>query len=86
MHGMTRGPDPDHSDAEVLRVFVESPDPVLFAVELADELDMTTQGVYKRLERLVNDGLLHTKKPGERTRVYWISRAGRVHVQESGSQ
>jgi predicted transcriptional regulator len=83
---MTRGPDPDHSDAEVLRVFVESPDPALFAVELADKLDMTTQGVYKRLDPLVDDGLLYTKKPGERTRVYWISRDGRIYVQESGSQ
>jgi DNA-binding Lrp family transcriptional regulator len=69
---VTRGPDPADTDAEILRIFAESPDPVLFAVELADELDMTPQGVYGRMEKLIEKGYILTKKPGERTRVYWI--------------
>jgi DNA-binding MarR family transcriptional regulator len=84
---MTRGPDPDHSDEEILFIFAVSPDPCLFAIELTETLDMTRQGVYKRLDKLVEQGLLLTKKPGEKTRVYWISRAGKQRLQESsGSQ
>ena len=80
---VSRGPDPDHSDAEILQVFVESPDPVLFATEVAESLDMTRQGVYNRLDSLVDTGLLHTKKSGSRTRIYWISRRGRQYYAES---
>lgn len=82
---MTRGPDPMKSDLQVLRVFTQSPDPVLFAVELSEELNMTTQGVHKRMKDLVEDGLIHTKKPGKRTRIYWISRKGREYVYERSS-
>lgn len=82
---MTRGPDPEHSDTEILQVFVESPDPVLFATEVAESLDMTRQGVYNRLDSLVGAGLLHTKKSGARTRIYWISRRGRQYYAESSA-
>ncbi len=73
---MTRGPDPKHSDAEILRLFRETADPVLFAREIADSLDTTRQTVYSRMEDLVDKGYVHTKKPGERSRIYWISYEG----------
>jgi predicted transcriptional regulator len=82
---VSRGPDPDDSDADILRIFAESPDPVLFASELADSLDMTRQGVYSRMEKLVDKGFLLTKKPGDRTRVYWISREGKEYLQSQSS-
>ena len=88
---MTRGPDPKFSDEEVLQLFADNPDPVYFVTELSDELEMTEEGVRKRIEPLVERGLLLSKKPGERTRVYWISREGKKWLkerkdQDSGSQ
>lgn len=88
---MARGPDPKFSDEDILQLFVENPDPVYFVTELADEMDMTEEGVRKRIEPLVEDGRLHSKKPGERTHVYWISRGGKMwlkerRTQESGNQ
>jgi predicted transcriptional regulator len=88
---MARGPAPKHSDEEILRIFAQSPDPVLFVTELAEQLDMTEEGTRKRIEPLVEDGRLLSKKPGERSRVYWISRKGKQFLskardQEPGSQ
>jgi predicted transcriptional regulator len=73
---MTRGPDPKHSDTDILAVFRESPDPVLFAQEIADALDTTRQTVYSRCADLVEKGHLRTKKPGERSRIYWLTYEG----------
>jgi len=79
------GPNPSDDDVDVLRYFVESPDPVLFASELAEPMDMTTEGVRHRLNNLVDAGHLHTKKPGHRTRVYWLSREGREFYAEASA-
>jgi predicted ArsR family transcriptional regulator len=87
---MPRGPDPKHSDEDLLQLFVENPDPVYFVTELAAELDMSEEGVRQRIESLVEDGRLLSKKPGSRTRVYWISREGKQWLREqrqgSGNQ
>ncbi|MFC7177856.1 helix-turn-helix domain-containing protein [Halosegnis marinus] len=85
-----RGPAPKHSDEEILRLFRETADPVLFASEIAESLDTTRQTVYSRMEDLHSEGLVHTKKPGQRSRVYWISYEGEQFLDEqespSGSQ
>jgi len=83
---MARGPDPKFSDEHILRLFIENPDPVYFVSELADELDMSEEGVRQRIEPLVKDGRLLSKKPGERTRVYWISREGKQWLKQEKSQ
>jgi len=77
------GPDPADDDIQVLRYFIETPDPVLFTSEIADRMDMTTEGARHRLNNLVDEGYLHTKKPGHRTRVYWISLEGREYYAEA---
>jgi len=77
------GPDPSKDDIDILRYFVESPDPVLFTAELAEKMEMTTEGVRHRLNNLVERGLLRTKKPGHRTRVYWISHEGRQYYADA---
>lgn len=82
---MTRGPDPKHSDGEILAVFQASPDPVLFAQEIADALDTTRQTVYSRCADLVGQGYLRTKKPGERSRIYWLTYEGERRLADDAS-
>lgn len=82
---MTRGPDPQHSNADVLQVFVESPDPVLFISEVADSFDKTDEWARGILNDLVEEGLIDTKKPGHRSRVYWITQEGRRYYADSVS-
>jgi hypothetical protein len=79
------GPDPDHTPEDILRVFAESPDPVLFAQEVADYFDKSRTWAYNELDDLVDDGLLRTKKSGKRTRIYWISRDGKKRLYESST-
>lgn len=82
-YGVTRGPEPEESDREILKQFVETPDPVLFASEIADLFDKTDEWARKRLNALVDEGHLGTKKPGHRTRVYWITPKGHRYYAES---
>lgn len=60
------------SDEEILQFFRDTPDPVLSAGECAEAWDMTSEGARKRLNSLVDEDELETKKPGHRTRVYWL--------------
>ncbi len=59
--------------AETLRVFqsVGKPGEPLTTQEVTDELDVSRRSTYSRLERLVEEGLLETKKAGARGRVWW---------------
>lgn len=43
-------------------------------------LDTTRQTVYSRMEDLGEKGYVHTKKPGERSRIYWISYEGERYL------
>jgi len=80
------GPDPDVSAVDILRVFVERPDPAFIASEIAAEVGMTTQGARNRLEQLCDDGYLATKQPGERTRLWWLTPAGHRYYSASTAQ
>ena len=79
---MSRGPDPKHSDEEILKLFRDTADPVLFASEIAESLDTTRQTVYNRMDDLLGKGYIRTKKPGERSRIYWISYEGMSHLED----
>ncbi len=47
--------------------------------ELTEPMDMSRQGVYKRLKKLEDDGLLNSKKTGQ-TRNWWLTDEGRRYV------
>ena len=87
---MSRGPDPKHSDEEILKLFRDTADPVLFASEVAESLSTTRQTVYNRMVELLEKGYVRTKKAGKRSRIYWISYEGMKHLedyqQSEGSQ
>lgn len=59
------------TDEEILEYFREHTDPAFAIGELVEEFDIGSEGLRKRLNSLVREGQLATKKPGHRTRVYW---------------
>lgn len=69
-------------DNVLLREFLLSDDPCLVATEVADGVDMSRQGVAKRLKELSDDGWLNSKKPG-RDRIYWLTESGRHKARAS---
>jgi len=79
---MARGPDPQIRELAILREFVLSPDPAFVPKEIADALDVTTEGARHQMQRLVDRGLLKRKKPGQRTVLYWISEDGKQYYAE----
>lgn len=69
--GSKRGPKPRVSDEEILDVFRDTEDPVLIAQEVADHLSINRRGTYDRLKKLEEQGMLHSKKLGGRTTIWW---------------
>lgn len=68
---------------DILRVFVQSPDPVLYAQEIADLFDKSDEWARNRLEELIDEGYLNAKKPGHKSRVYWITEDGHRRYADS---
>lgn len=55
--------------------------------EIAAELNVTPEGARHQMDNLVREGLLHKKKPGERTVLYWASEEGiERYAEEAGSR
>ena len=71
---MSDGPGrkPTVSDDEILAVFRESADPVLTASEVAEDLPIGRRAVHKRLRKLADEGVLHSKDAGSGSRVWWL--------------
>lgn len=80
---MKPGPDPDPPHEEVLKMFALSPKPALAATDLDDAMEMTDEGVRKRLKKLEKCGYLKSAPAGERTQIYWLTDAGREFLAES---
>lgn len=77
------GRPPKVGDSDILRRFTEAEDPVLTAKEVAEGLPIQRQSVYKRLEDLVETGLVGVKKAGQSAKVYWITDEGREYLEAS---
>ena len=69
--GEKRGPKPRVTDEEILTIFRDADDPFLTASEVAAELPIKRRGVYDRLTRLEQEGILRSKKVGGRTTGWW---------------
>jgi predicted transcriptional regulator len=70
------------SDIEILRVLALSAHPVLVASEVADEIDMSRQGVFDRLQKLESRGHVESAKKAS-ARVWWLTSDGRRYLSES---
>lgn len=80
---MSRGPDPEVSELEILHYFVTSAEPAFIASEIASEFDTTIEGARHRLEKMVEQDLLRRKKPGNRTVIYWITDHGMQYYSDN---
>jgi len=80
----TPGRKPTVSDVDILRQFMLNRAPFIHPTELTETFDMSRQGVYNRLEKLDEKGLLDSKKTGG-SRNYWITDEGRRCVSEHTS-
>jgi predicted transcriptional regulator len=76
------GRDKTVSDAEILYYFAVSDKPVLNVSRLEDEIDMTRQGIYSRLEDLREDGYLESMTVGASAKVWWLTEDGRQYVRD----
>lgn len=56
----------------VAELAAAAPEP-LSATELTESTDMPRTSVHYRLDKLVDDGRVETKKVGAKARVYWLS-------------
>lgn len=67
-------------DADFLKLFAESNDPVLTTGELAEALEVEPQTVNNRLNPLVDQGILETKQAGS-SKIWWHNNIAK-HLQE----
>jgi predicted ArsR family transcriptional regulator len=65
------GRPPDVTDKEILDVFRQSVDPVLFTGEVAGKLSIGRDGVRKRLQELEQQGFIEKKQRGN-VIVWWL--------------
>ena len=70
---MSAKTDGSGSGEELLRVFRESEDPVLTAVEVGEKLGITQQAAHARLSRAHDRGEVERKKTGSRSVVWWLA-------------
>lgn len=83
---VTRGPDPEISAVDIIEIFALSTDPAFVPAEVADELDVTSEGARHQMNNLVEKGYLKRKKPGSRTVMYWVTDEGiEYYATETGS-
>ncbi|GAA4978455.1 hypothetical protein QTL95_09345 [Rhizobium sp. S152] len=68
------------SDDEILRLFLESPDPFLVTNEIADQLGFSNTGARKRLYSLAEEGYIEFKKAGN-SPAWWLTDAGREFLE-----
>lgn len=77
-----RGRKKTVSDLDILREFALEEAPFIHPTELTDTLDMSRQGVYKRLVQLEEEGLLDSKKAAD-ARNWWLTDEGRRYISEN---
>ena len=73
----------DVSDSEILQEIALAHGPVVTAPELADRVEMTGSAVNKRLDGLVEQGLVNEKQVGARAVVYWLTDEGKELAAEA---
>ncbi|MBP1987217.1 winged helix-turn-helix transcriptional regulator [Halolamina salifodinae] len=67
-------------DKQILEIFQEEGDPVLFTGEVADRIGFSNQGALPRLKDLEEEGLLKSKRGGK-VLVWWLSEEGREYLE-----
>ncbi len=68
--------DESNTDDDLKRLFENTDDPVLTAIDVAGELGISQQAAYNRLSNASDAGQLTRKKVGARAVVWWPVRQG----------
>lgn len=76
---MPPGPDPSIKAEEILEVMLSDPDPAYVVSEIADKIGAEVPTTRKRMKQLVEEGLVHEKKPSKQTAMYWETDKGRQY-------
>jgi len=71
---MSATAEPSGSADELQEVFENSDDPVLTAVEVAEQLEITQQAAHAKLTKANESGWVDRKKVGSRAVVWWVER------------
>lgn len=66
------------SEQDILKVFDGVDDPFLTTGEVADQLPVSKDAVYRRLERMREEGRIGKKKTGARSVGWWATVAPRL--------
>jgi predicted transcriptional regulator len=69
------------SDEDILQVIEDHYAPAVGVTDIAEELDVTRQAVYERLNTLHDDGLVEKYKVSRDT-VWYLSDAGRRYLEK----
>jgi len=64
-------------DDDFLRAIALSPDPVVTAKEIGQQLNYSTDGARDRLEKLEEKGLVQSREVGARAMIWWLTDDGR---------
>lgn len=67
------GRPPRATDEDILEVFQQSEEPVLTTVEVAAELPIKRHAVYKRLDKLAEEGSIVKKPVGNSGTVWYLA-------------
>jgi predicted ArsR family transcriptional regulator len=59
------------TDEEILDAMKRAGEPAFITSEIADMVGMSTEGVRNRLQDLESDGMVCSKKPSQRTLIWW---------------
>jgi len=79
---MTTGRPPKVSNEEILRGIATVYGPATVS-ELIEDIDINRSGMNKRLDKLVEQGLVREKTAGANAVVYWLSEAGQKELDNS---
>jgi len=60
-------------DDEIVNIIRKNDDPVVAAVEIAEEFGLSRQWAYYRLEGLVQEGRISKKKSSSNSVIYWVN-------------
>ena len=65
------------SDEKYILAVGSHPDPVVTTTEIANEIEVSQQAVYNKFEKFQELGLMRSKKPGARSKVWWLTTDGK---------
>ena len=71
-YDMSVADSPDGVPDDVASAFVGRDSPVLTAVDVAEELDITQQAAHSKLQRAHERGAVERKTVGSRAVVWWV--------------